>query len=254
MESNRPKDRDTLAEYCLRRLGKGMVQINVTEDQISDRIDDTIDFFVQFHFEGIEKKYTKLLVDANTQAQKYFVMPKDTVGVTRIFVLSSEALNSNQTGNFNMFDLNYQIRLNELYDFTSADYVYFELANQHIRTLEMLFVGDKPIRYNRYVNKLYIDMDWYGDIAPGQYVIAEVYTLLPENNEMFWNDRWLKAYATAAIKKQWGENLKKYKGTPLPGGLTVDGQGMFDEAVAELTKLEQEVRDTFELPAQWEVG
>ena len=249
-----PNSRTGLVEYCLRRLGKGAIDINVTDEQIEDRIDDALDYFYQFQFDGVEKKYTKIQVTANNIANGWVQMPSNTIGVTRIFPLNGDAVNSNINGDFNIFDLNYQLRLNELYDFTSADYVYFELANEHIRTLEMLFIGEVPIRYNRYTNILYADMTWTQKCAPGSWLIAECWVQVDPSSGMFWNDMMLKQFATAMIKRQWGENLKKIKGVNLPGGITVDGQSIYDEAVKEIDQLKETIRETFEAPPEFYTG
>lgn len=255
-----PSNRQELKDYCLRELGGGAIDINVTNEQVEDRVDEALNFFYEFHFEGVEKKYLAIKVQQADIDNKFFNLSNANTanigtitGVTRIFTLSSQTINSDGSS-FNMFDLSYQLRLNELYDFTSADYVYYELAQQHIRTLEMLFVGEIPIRYNKYSNILYCDMNWALKVRVGSFVVAEVYTIMPENNTLFWNDVWLKQYVIALIKKQWGNNLKKFKGTVLPGGLVVDGQGMYDEATAEIDALKIKVRETYEMPPQWEVG
>jgi hypothetical protein len=253
-----PQNRQELIQYCFRSLGQGAVDVNVTAEQADDRIDEALDYFKEFHFDGVQKQYLSLLVTDQVMANQYFNLPNNVFNVTRVFPLSTDTVNSTSAQNFNIFDLNYQIRLNELYDFTSADYVYFELANEHIRTLEMLFIGDIPIRYNRNTNILYTDLDWGagagGDVFIGSYVVAEVYTFLPDGDSRFWGDIWLKQYATALIKRQWGANLKKFKGTPLPGGIVLDGQGIFEEAKTEIAELRELIRSTFEAPPQWEIG
>jgi len=254
----KPQNRAELIQYCFRRLGQGAIDINVTPEQADDRIDDALDYFSEFHFDGVEKQYLSMLVTPAVMANQYFCMPNNVFNVTRVFPLSTDTVNSTATQNFNIFDLNYQIRLNELWDFSSADYVYFELANEHIRTLEMLFIGEIPIRYNRNTNILYTDLNWGqgagGDVYVGCYVVAEVYTYLPGGDSRFWSDIWLVQMATAMIKMQWGTNLKKFKGTPLPGGITVDGQKIYDEAYEEVEKLKMNVRETYEQPVNFLVG
>jgi hypothetical protein len=250
----RPQNRADLIQYCYRELGDGAVDINVTDDQANDRVDEALDYFTEFHFDGVEKKYLTMQLTADVMANQYWNLPNTVFNVTRVFPLNGNQGGNSINGEFNIFDLNYQLRLNELYDFTSADYVYFELANEHIRTLEMLFIGEVPIRYNRYTNILYTDMDWSSTASIGNYLVAEVYTYLPEGNSLFWNDPWLKKYTTALIKKQWGTNLKKTAGTPLPGGLVVNGQQIYNEAVAEVAELKDLIRDTFEAPPMWETG
>ncbi len=253
----RPNNRQELIEYCFRRLGQGAVDINVTTEQADDRIDDTLDYFTEFHFDGVEKKYLSMLVTPAVMANQFFTMPNNVFGVTRVFPLNTTTVNNGQ--DFNIFDLNYQIRLNELYDFTSADYVYFELANEHLRTLELLFIGEVPIRYNRNTNILYTDLEWGpgtgSDVVIGSYVVAEVYTYLPQGDGRFWNDIWLKQFATAMIKQQWGQNLKKTSSTAvLPGGITINGQKIYDEATQEIVDLKQNIMDIFSAPPMFEVG
>jgi len=187
-----PASRTDLRDYCLRRLGFPVIEINVDPDQVEDRIDEAITLWQQYHFDAVQKIYASHKVTQADIDNRYISMDSNVIGVTRIFTLSTQQVNSGATNQFNMFDINYQIRLNELYDFTSADYVYFELANQHIRTLEMLFIGEIPIRYNRFDNKLYVDADWKGKIGLGSYIIAEVYAVLPGDGLLFWNDNWLK--------------------------------------------------------------
>jgi hypothetical protein len=235
-------------------LGKPVVEINVEDTQIDDRVNEALDYFTQFHTDGVEKLYHSFQITANIISQKYYTMPNNCIGVTRVFPLATQAIGSNQTGGFNMFDISYQVRLNEIYDMTSADYVYFELANQHLATLEMLFTGQVPIRYNRYTNKLYMDLNWNGDVIAGNWVIAECYTVLDESNELFWNDMMLKKLTTAMIKRQWGTNLSKFSGVKLPGGITLDGKTIYNEAVAEIEATKTTIRNTFETPAEWFTG
>lgn len=254
-----PHDKPSLIQWCLRSLGNGAIQIEVTPDQLDDRIDEAIDYFVEFHMDGVNKRYVSMQVTSQDQTQGYFQMAANVVGVSSIFILSTETIQSASTQSFNMFDLNYQIRLNELYDFTSADYVYFELANEHIRTLEMLFIGYVPIRYNRYDNKLFCDMDWYGDVIAGSYIIAECYCLLdnPANGTpatTYWDDIALRELARALIYQQWAQNLSKYAGTPLPGGITVDAKRMLEDATAQVDAAKERMRDLWQAPAQWLIG
>ena len=246
--------RQGLKDYCLRRLGFPVISINVDDDQVDDRIDDALELFQQFHFDATQKIYIGYQLTANDISSKSITMPDNVIGVTRVFPVSSSSINSTGTQNFNIFDINYQIRLNELYDFTSADYVYYELANEHITTLQMLFFGDTPIVYNRYTNILYPSFNWGQNVIAGSWILIESYQTLDPTGTLFWNDVWLKKYATACIKEQWGYNLKKMSGVQLPGGITLNGQIIFDEATKEKADLEIELRDRYEAPPQWEVG
>jgi hypothetical protein len=168
------------------------------------------------------------------------------VGVTRIFPLyDSQAT-------INMFDLRYQLRLNELYDFTSASYINYTMTQQHLRMLEQLFTGEVPIRYQRHMQRLYIDWAWGSSQAPaGTVVVAECYANIdPAIYTQAWNDRWLKEYATALIKRSWGNNLKKFNGIQLPGGVTLNGDKIYQEATDEINALHAEIGDKYGAPLE----
>lgn len=249
-----PTSRSSLKDYCLRRLGFPVIELNLDDDQVEDRIDEALDLFRLYHVDAVEKTYLKHQVTAGDIANTYISVSEDIIGINKIFSLTATQVGAGGSTNFNMFDLTYQLRLNELYDFTSADYVYYSLANQHLRTLEMLFIGDTPIRFNKYGGKLYIDNPWSRKLTAGTYFIAECYVVIPESNTRFWNDVWLKKYTTTLIKEQWGTNLKKFAGVQLPGGITLNGQQIYDEAVKEREQLELEIRDAHEAPPMFEVG
>jgi hypothetical protein len=168
------------------------------------------------------------------------------IGVTRVFPIS-DSINQN-----NMFDLRYQLRLNELYDFTTASYINYTLTMQHLRSLELLFTGEVPIRFQRHMHRLYCDWGWGTAVQSGTVVIAECFALIkPEDYISVWNDRWLKEYATSLIKRNWGSNLKKFAGVQLPGGVMLNGQVIYDEAVEEIKSLEEEMQSKYELPVDF---
>ena len=251
----KPTSRSELKDYALRKLGFPVVEINVDDDQLDDRIDDALGMYQMFHYDAVEKTYLKHQVTDGDVANTYISVPNTIVGITRMFPVSTDSVNSNAAGNFNMFDLTYQLRLNELYDFTSADYVYYALAKQHIRTLDMLFLGEQPVRFTRHGGKLFVDMKWNNRVTPGSYLIIECYKALdPDVATGIWGDTWLKKYTTALFKKQWGENLKKFSGVQLPGAITLNGQQIWNEAVEEVKELEELLRDTYEEPPQFEIG
>jgi len=249
-------NRATFKDYCLRRLGFPVIEINLDDDQIDDRIDDALQYWQDYHFDGLQKIYYIKRVDTTDISRKYIDLSnvKDSgnnameiVGISRIFpVTDSQA-------NINMFDLRYQLRLNELYDFTSASYVNYTLTQQHLRSLELMFTGEVPIRFQRHTQRLYIDWAWGETEAPaGTVVVAEAYANInPEVYNKVWNDRWLKEYATALIKRTWGNNLKKFSGLQLPGGVTLNGDKIFEEAVAEIEKLEAEMQVEYGSPLEW---
>ena len=244
-----PASREQFKDWCLRELGWPVIEINVDDDQVEDRIDEAFQYFQQFHFDGVERWYMKHQLTSTDITNQWIPITDNIIGVTRIFPLAA----SNAT--VNMFDLRYQLRLHELYDFTSTSYVNYVLTMQHIRTLDMLFSGEQPIRFNRHTNRMYLDWNWAQFATPGEYLIIEGYVIIdPDSYTKVYNDRMLKKYATALIKKQWGNNMKKFGGMQLPGGITMNGQQVYEEAVAEIEKLEQLIRDTFEEPPQFLVG
>ena len=244
-----PASRDQLKDFCLRQLGFPVIQINVDDDQVEDCIDLALQYFQDFHSDGIEKGYFKHLLTTQNFTDQYIPITNDgVIGVTRIFPLST----SNST--VNMFDLRYQLRLHELYDFTSTSYVNYALTMQHLRTLDMLFSGEQPIRFNRHTNKLYIDWNW-AMYSAGEYVIIEqFYSADPNTYPRVYNDRMLKRLATAYIKKMWGNNMKKFGGMQLPGGITMNGQQIYEEAVTEVKEVEDLIVSTHQFPAQFLVG
>ena len=301
----RPNTRATFKEYCLRNLGKPVIDINVDEDQVEDRIDEAIQYFSQYHTDGVERMYLKYKVTAEDKTrlranndftvsepgtyadnielesgtagdspgdlitedgkkiqlegsnlvstkyeenQNYLVIPDSVLSVINVFPLSDRA-------NLNMFDVRYQLRLNDLYDFSSTSIVHYEMTMRHLDFLDHILVGEKPIRFNALSNRLYIDMDWQEDIDADEYLIIECYRQLdPAQHTNMFNDIYLKRYTTALIKKQWGQNLSKFNGTAMLGGVTLNGPELFSSAVSEVQKLEEEIRLNYEEPPHMQQG
>jgi len=244
-----PASREQLKDWCLRQLGHPVIEINVDDDQVEDRIDEAFQYFRDFHYDGVERTYVKHQITETNKTNQYIPVTDSIVGVTRIFPVGST------NASVNMFDLRYQLRLHELYDFTSTSYVNYVLTQQHIRTLDLLFSGETPVRFNKHSNKLYIDWDWNYDIQVGEFIIIEGTVVLDPNeyNDVY-NDRMLKKLATAYIKKQWGANMSKFAGMQLPGGITMNGVQIFQDAVAEIKELEEEIRTTYQEPPQFLMG
>ena len=243
-----PTTREEFTEYCLRKLGKPVIEINVDEDQVSDRIDEALRYYWDYHFDGSEKTYYKKIISQEDITNRYITMPDNIIGVVNIFDLGS-ALGLN-----NLFNIRYQIALNDLYTLTSVSMVPYYMAMNHIQFLEQMLIGRQPLRYNRHINKLYIDMSW-DQISPGNYLVVEAYQVVdPDIYTKAWGDRWLARYASCLIKQQWGQNLKKFDGMKMPGGLTFNGQKIFDEATVERADLEREMIYTYSLPATDMIG
>ena len=265
-----PSTKATFKEYCLRALGKPVIDINVDDDQVDDRIDEAVQYFAQYHVDGVERMYLKYKVTAADitrmttnasesvtsnsvtttyeRADNFIVVPSSVISVVNVFSLSDRA-------NLNMFDVRYQLRLNDLYDFSSTSIVHYEMTMRHLDFLDHILVGEKPMRFNQLSNRLFVDMDWGIDITAGEYLIFEVFRKLdPDTFTDIYDDIYLKRYATALIKKQWGQNLSKFSGTAMLGGVTLNGPELFSTALTEQQKLEEEIRSNYEEPPHMQQG
>jgi hypothetical protein len=235
--------------YVLRRLGSPVIDINVDDEQVEDRIDDALAKFRDYHYDGTEHVYYPHILTATDITNKYITLPENMIGVTRVFDINDSYSATN------LFNVRYQLHLNELFNVTSVSVQPYVAAMQHIAFLEEVFVGKKPIRYNRHMDRLYIDMSWSEDVVAGQYIIIDGYrTIDPETYPDVWDDPWLKKYSAALVKRQWGENLKKFEGMQLPGGVTFNGQKIWEEAIEEINKLEDEVIMDYSLPVTDMIG
>lgn len=314
--------RQELIDYCLRRLGFPVIEINVDDDQISDRIDDALQFWQEYHFDGTERTYVKHkltgssvnlqaslssnfhvgeTITGNTSGSTAFVKKLDgstiyvektkgtwtasetitggTSGYTATLsttpytqgdiengyiTVSNNILNIVRVFKFGaivgsksdgLFDVDYQFALNDLYNLLSADITYYAMTKSHMTTLEQLFRNERQIRWNRKTNKLYIDADLSETYDIDDYIVAEAYALLdPANYTEVYDDMFLKRYATALIKRQWGENMKKFQGIQMPGGVTLNGETIYQEAVQEISQIEEEMQLKYELPPSFMVG
>lgn len=234
-----PTTRAEFTQYCLRRLGKPLNEINIADEQIDDRIDDALQYYWDYHFSGSEKTYYKHQVTETDITNRYLTVPDNIIGVVNLFPIG-QGLNTN-----NLFNIRYQIALNDLYTLTSVSMVPYYMALTHVQFLEQMLVGQQPIRYNRNMNKLYIDMDW-NRVNVGDFIIYEAYMVVdPTIYSKVWSDRWLARYATCLIKEQYGTNLKKFDNLPLPGGIKYNGQKIYDEAKTERAELEHEMIYTY---------
>ena len=312
--------RSQFKTYCLRKLGFPVIEINVDDDQVDDRIDEGLSFWRDYHYDGTEKLFMKHMITAEDINRQWIYAPDAVQFVIGVmpFDLSNASIN--------MFDLRYQLRLHDLYDFTSVSYVSYEITMQHIRTLNLLFSGTPLFRFNRKQNRIFLDIDWSRDLQLGQYVVVECYRAMrpdtvtltgtitgtTSNNTLtgtgtifdqeviendfitlsggqevqirtinsptsitianslttnitantatkagvtdVWNDKFLKNYATAKIKYQWGTNLSKFAGIQMPGGVTLDGPRIMQEAQVELDKLEEEMYTISSMPSEIFVG
>ena len=258
-----PATRETLKQYALRALGKPVIEINVDDDQLEDRLDEALQYFAQYHYDGIQRAYLKyqytqadkdrMTADSSESITKnsvtttwkegnnFLVVPESIISVINIFPFSNKS-------NMNLFDVRYQLRLNDLYDFSSTSIINYDIVLRHLDFLDHILVGEKPLRFNQHDNSLYIDMDWKNDLAVGEFIVIEAYRKLdPATNTDVFNDIFLKRYVTALFKKQWGANLSKFDGVAMIGGVTLNGRQIYSEALQDIDKLETEIRSTFEL-------
>lgn len=245
-----PTTRTEFKEYCLRKLGYPVVEINVEDMQTEDRIDEALSYYWDYHFDGSERTFYKWTITADDITNQYLTVPENIIGAVRIFDIG-DALSTN-----NLFNIRYQIALNDLYDLTSFNQslVTYYTNMMHIQFIEELLVGRQPIRYNRNINRLYVDMDW-DKMQAGEVIVGECYRIVdPEVYGDVYKDRWLLNYATQKIKYQWGSNLSKFTGLQLPGGVQFNGQQIMQEAQAELDKLEQEMLSSYSLPVSDMIG
>lgn len=243
-----PASREELKEWCLRQCGYPTHDINIDEAQLDDNIDSALQYFQDFHFDGMEKTYLKHQVTAEDKVNGYLPITTNIFGVTRVFPFGNSSITTN------MFDLRYQMRLHDLFDFTSTSYVNYVITQQHIRMLDMLFSGEIPIRFNRHTDRLHLDYTW-SKIDVGEYFIIECYAIVDPNTfTKVYNDRLLKRLATAHVKRQWANNMRKYVNMELPGGVIMNAEKFYQESNDEIDKLELLIRDTHEEPPRFIIG
>ena len=244
-----PSTRAELNEFCLRRLGKPVIEVNIDDDQMEDRIDEALAYYQDYHFDGSERTFLKHVVTADDKTNEYITITDgNIIGVVNIFDIG-DATSTN-----NLFNVRYQIALNDLYDLSRYDLVPFYMNFMNIRFIEEILIGKQPLRYNRHVNKLHIDMDW-GKVEVGFYLIAEVYAKInPETYTDVYGDRWLMRYTTSLFKVQWGQNLSKLVGMQLPGGIQFNGDQIYQQGVEDKRNLEQEMISSFSLPVADMIG
>jgi len=247
----KPNSRSTLIDYCLRALGAPVIEINVDDDQVEDRIDEALQFYQHYHADAIEKVYLKHEVTADNITNGYIPINDLVTDVVRIFPLREGGSTSN------MFDVRYQMHLNDIYSMGyMGSLLDYEMSMQWLSMLDMIIDSDdKHINFERHKNQLRVDMDWSQEIEAGEYIIVECYRILdPTTYTDVYNDYFLKRYATALIKQQWGVNLSKFEGMVMPGGVTFNGRQILEDAKEEIEKLNEEVRLNWEQPVDFYTG
>jgi hypothetical protein len=313
----RPSSRTTLAQYCLQALGAPVLDIAIDNDQLSDRIEDAMEFFREFHYDGVERMYLKHqitgnalgLVDATmfttselligqtsgasatalkifTDTVLYVDEPNGTflvgetvkgavTGFTAVvtsfafgdmhnkFIPCDDSIQgvinvfpfTDTSSVNNVFDIRFQLRLSDLYSLQSAELAQYQQIMYTLSNMDFIFNGETNYRFNRKMNEIYLDFDWYENLQPGMYLVVECYRALdPSVYSRVYNDRALKKLAVSYVKKQWGTNLKLYDGVLLPGGLKLNGQIIYDEAVQDVKEAEDYIRDTYQEPPFMMIG
>jgi len=265
----KPATRAQLKEYCLRKLGKPVIEINVDDDQVEDLIDDTIQLFNERVYDGIERMYLKYkfteddLVNGRSrnitttktdnnlgaspgtrtlnfeEGRGYLTVPDHIIGIVGVAPIANTYVNS-------MFGFRHQFFLNDFYNFYAYDILNLEMTMQYISTLEFLIEGNKPLRYNKVQNRLYLDLDW-NRVADNDYVLIDCYRALdPNTYTKIYNELFVKKYLTALVKRQWGQNLIKFTGIKMPGGVEFNGRQLYDDAQGEIEKIEGEMLSKYE--------
>ena len=273
----KPSTRQGLIDYCLRKLGAPVLEINVADDQIDDLVDDAIQLFNERHFDGVERMYLKYKltqddIDRGTgkgtdgvgivtttgtstnisgygtttsnwyETSNFLQVPDSVVGVEKIFKFDTSSISGG------MFSIKYQLFLNDLYYFNSVELLQYAMVKSYLEDIDFLLTTDKQVRFNKRQDRLYLDIDW-GAETKGNWLILDCYRALDPNSfTQVYNDVFLKQYLTALIKRQWGQNLSKFKGVKLPGGIEMNGAEILQQAESELETLRGRMFSEYELP------
>jgi hypothetical protein len=271
-----PSSRSELINYCKRQLGAPVLEINVADEQIEDLVDDAIQYFQERHFDGVGQVFLKyqltqedidrgrapndtsagiVTTTASTtiagvsttfsykENSNFLQIPPSVIGITKIYHFDG----SNTTTN-NMFSVKYQLFLNDIYYWGSTEILTYAMTKTYLEDLDFLLTTQKQIRFNQRQDRLYLDIDW-GSVQVGDYIIIDCYRALdPNDYSRVWNDSFLKKYLTSLIKKQWGQNLIKFQGVKLPGGIELNGRQIYDDAQKELDAISEKMMSTYELP------
>jgi len=273
----KPTTRLELVDYCKRQLGAPVLEINVDDDQIDDLVDDTFQYFNERHFDGVEKMYMKYKLseeDINRgkakgidgvgivtttatstnisgygtttsnwyETSNFIQVPDAVIGIEKVFKFDSSSISGG------MFSIKYQLFLNDLYYFNSVNLLQYAMTKSYLEDIDHLLTTDKQLRFNQRQDRLYLDLDW-GAQQIGDFIILECYRALdPEAFVGAYNDSFVKKYLTALIKRQWGQNLIKFKGTKLPGGIELNGREIYDDAIQDLADIKERMSTEYELP------
>jgi len=272
----KPSTRQELVDYCLRRLGAPVLEINVDDDQIDDLVDDAIQYFQERHFDGVERMYLKYKITQDDldrgraknetgvgivtttasssipgygttsfnfyETSNYIQVPDSVIGIEKVFKFDTSSISGG------MFSIKYQLFLNDLYYFNSVELLQYAMTKTYLEDIDFLLTTDKQVRFNKRQDRLYLDIDW-GSESKDNWIVLDCYRALdPASFSQVYNDSFLKKYLTALIKRQWGQNLIKFNGVKLPGGIELNGRQLYDDAERELEDIKSRMTLEYELP------
>ena len=272
----KPSTRQELIDYCLRRLGAPVLEINVDDDQIDDLVDDAIQYFQERHFDGVERMYLKYKITQDDldrgraknetgvgivtttaestipgygttsfnfyETSNYIQVPDSVIGIEKVFKFDTSSISGG------MFSIKYQLFLNDLYYFNSVELLQYAMTKTYLEDIDFLLTTDKQVRFNKRQDRLYLDIDW-GSESKDNWLVLDCYRALdPSSFSQVYNDSFLKRYLTALIKRQWGQNLIKFNGVKLPGGIELNGRQLYDDAERELDEIQSRMAMEYELP------
>ena len=247
-----PSSRTALSDYCLRALGHPVIEVNLDDDQMEDSIDEAIQYYQEYHSDAIVRNYRKHQVTASDITNEYISVPESLLYIRRVLPITGA---NSSVGDFSV---DYQLHMNDLFGLRDpGDLISYELTKQYMSLIDLKITGiTEQVTFNRHQDIVKLDsIRWGTDITAGQYIVFEGYeTLDPETYTDVYNDMWLKRYVTALFKRQWGLNLIKFEGIQLPGGVTLNGRQTFDDANAEIEKLEEQLRLNHEDPPDFFMG
>ena len=279
-----PASRTDLINYCKRQLGAPVLEINVADEQIDDLVDDALQYFQERHFDGVTQTFLKYKITqedidrgrarggSNNAAgittstgtsdidgssvtfsfeenSNYLQVPPEIIGITKVFKFDG----SNTVTN-NMFSVKYQLFLNDIYYWGSTEILTYAMTKRYLEDIDFALSTDKFIRFNQRQDRLYLDFDW-GSATKDDYLIIDCYRMLdPNSYSRVWNDSFLKRYVTALVKRQWGQNLMKFQGVKLPGGIELNGRQIYDDAQKDLEVIREQMSNTYELPPYDMIG
>lgn len=249
----RPSTREEFIQYCLRKLGHPVVEINIDDDQIEDRVDEAIQFYQEYHSDGVSRTFVKHQITSTDIANNYITLPEEMISVFKVFPITTATVGGND-----LFSFKSQVAMSDIRQLGSGgSLIDYEMTKQYLSLIDMTINGmSQQITFSRHMNRLTIELNWAENgLTEGKYVILEGYqTINPDAYGDVYNDMMLKRYATALIKAQWGQNLIKFEGMQLPGGVTINGRAIFDDAQNEITKIEEEFDLKYSFPPDFFVG